>query len=40
MDNGPKNMTAVKEMKVMDDTMSVDVKRPMCFETPHLVKNK
>ena len=32
MDNGSNNMTAVVEMKVMDDTISVDRKRPMFRE--------
>ena len=33
MDNGSNNMTAVVEMKVMDDTISVDRKRPMFRDT-------
>ena len=40
MDNGPKNMSAVKEMKVMDDTISVDGKKSYVFvDAPQLVKN-
>ena len=40
MDNGPNNLSAVKEMKVMDDTISVDGKKTYVFvDTPQLVKN-
>ena len=40
MDNGPNNMSAVKDMKVIDDTISVDGKKTYVFvDTPHLVKN-
>ena len=30
MDNGPNNMSAVNEMKVMDDTISVDGEKDLC----------
>ena len=40
MDDGSNNMTAVVEMKVMDDTISVDGKKTYVFvDTLHLVKN-
>ena len=40
IDNGPNNMSAVKEVKVMDDTISVDGKKTYVFvDTPQIVKN-
>lgn len=40
MDNGPNNVSAVKSMKITDDTISVAGKKTFVFvDTPHLVKN-
>ena len=40
MDNGPNNVSAVKSMKITDDTISVAGKKTFLFvDTPHLVKN-